>query len=210
MIKKTLTVILIFILFSSFFNIFFSIPCRAAGDTLHVGTGQTYSTIQEAINAANTSDTVYVHTGTYSENIVINKSITLKGESNQDTIIQGSGGKTIQITANNVEIKNLKIKNNGGETYNIYIESISDCLIKNNILRDAGWNIYLQSSSENNIEDNSIKDNDIGIYLSNADNNIIKSNNINSNSIYGIDIPSSYSSDNTIYLNDFSNNNQNA
>jgi len=35
----------------------------------------TGSTIQEAINAANPGDTVYVRNGTYYENIVVNKTV---------------------------------------------------------------------------------------------------------------------------------------
>lgn len=55
--------------------------------TLHVGPGQTYSSIQPAINAAVTGDHVVIHTKTspYMENLVIaDKSITLRSTDPED------------------------------------------------------------------------------------------------------------------------------
>jgi pectin methylesterase-like acyl-CoA thioesterase len=46
-----------------------------------------YPTIQEAINHANEGDTISVKAGTYYENIVVTKSISLNGESSSNTII---------------------------------------------------------------------------------------------------------------------------
>jgi len=42
--------------------------------TLHVGSGQTYSTIQSAVDAASSGDTIKVHPGTYHETVSISKS----------------------------------------------------------------------------------------------------------------------------------------
>ena len=39
--------------------------------------GADYLTIQEAVNAANPGDTIYVYNGTYNEDIYIDKTITL-------------------------------------------------------------------------------------------------------------------------------------
>mgnify|MGYP001039313996 CR=1 FL=1 len=48
-----------------------------------------FPTIQEAINAANDGDTIFVHGGIYYENIVVNKSVSLIGENRSTTIIDG-------------------------------------------------------------------------------------------------------------------------
>ena len=43
----------------------------ASADTLHVGPGQTYATIQSAIDASFFGDEILVHDGLYQENVVV-------------------------------------------------------------------------------------------------------------------------------------------
>jgi hypothetical protein len=97
---------------------------------LHVGPGQTYSTIQAAITAASDGDTIIVHAGTYDEQVVVDKSLTIQGEGDATivkpssankltTILSGQWrGATKQIagiivanvaTGGSVTIKNLKV-----------------------------------------------------------------------------------------------------
>lgn len=55
---------------------------------LTVGAGQTYTTIQAAINAAADGDEIQIKAGNYREQIVINKGITLVGQSRDSVIIE--------------------------------------------------------------------------------------------------------------------------
>ncbi|MHC1574330.1 MAG: S-layer protein domain-containing protein [Candidatus Methanogasteraceae archaeon] len=51
--------------------------------------------IQDAIDDAEPGDTIYVHAGTYVENLVVRKSLTLVGENRSTTVIDGDGSADI-------------------------------------------------------------------------------------------------------------------
>ena len=108
------------------------------GNTLFVGgSGDgNYTTIQSAIDAANSGDTVFVYTGVYYENIVIEKTIKLDGENRNKTIIDGMNDNiVIHIVSDNITVSGFSIKNSGGLKDNaaMYIHSdnttISTCII---------------------------------------------------------------------------------
>lgn len=207
--KKTLTLFFSCILLLSVFMIFSPIKnCRAA-ETLHVGSGQTYTSIQDAIDAANASggDTIYVHSGSYSEKITIDKTLTLTGENKGTTTITGSGGHTVTVTASNVVISGFTIQNTFGSSYaGVFLNSVSNCDIYSCSIKNCGNGIYLVSSDDNKVRNNDpIRDNNVGVYLSSSDNNEVYSNNINNNIVYGVDIRTG-STSNYIYQNTFSNN----
>ena len=157
-------------------------PVKADPDLIYVPTD--YPTIQEAISHANPGDTIFVHTGTYYENVVVNKSVSLVAEDIDSTIIDGgANGSVISVTTNNVNINGFTIQNSGS------------------IDLDSG--IYITSSG-NNISHNTIANNKNGIYLYYSNGNVISENNASSNSWYGIYLH--YSNDNTISENNASSN----
>jgi len=167
--------------------------------------GEDYTSIQSAINAAVSGDTIYVYSGTYEENIVINKTITLIGENNVNTIINGSDyGYVLNISANHVSISSFTIQNSRFYSCGIYINSNYNS-ITNTILSNNVDGLYLSYSSDNVISGNTIIDNlGDGINFQISSNNAIYGNKIENN--YGIGINFYYSSNNTISDNTISNN----
>lgn len=66
--------------------------------------------IENAINAANPGETIRLAPGTYQKNIQINKNLTLMGDNQNNTIIDGQGINCICILKATVKITNLTLK----------------------------------------------------------------------------------------------------
>ncbi|UCG70293.1 MAG: hypothetical protein JSV09_04550 [Thermoplasmata archaeon] len=93
----------------------FTLNC--GGTILYVnetGSDGAYFNIQWAIDDANDGDTIFVYSGTYHEQIVINKSINLIGEDRKNTIIDANGFlDVIKVTSNWVNITGFTLRESG-------------------------------------------------------------------------------------------------
>lgn len=141
----------------SVFNSPINMTGGVSGATLYVnttGSGGAYISIQDAVDAANPGDTVFVYSGTYVENVVVDKTINLTGEDRNTTIIDGGGsGNVIWCPADWVNISGFKITNGD---LGIYMSS--NQTIYNNHISSNGQDVSCGGSVENNI----IKNNHIG------------------------------------------------
>jgi|GEM_PF-838341 len=121
-------------------------PAPPIGTTLYVGGSGpgNYSNIQDAIDDASDGYAVYVYSGTYYENIVIDKSINLTGENVKTTIIYGNGiGDVIKVTDDKVNISGFTIRNPDPinsvlkycypEVYNYYYDTYASFLDNFNV-----------------------------------------------------------------------------
>jgi len=143
----------------------------------HDGTAD-FTTIQDAIDNASEDDAIYVYTGTYNENIVINKSIILVAEYYPNlTIINGDkSGDVVTITADGVKLYGFIIRNssNEGAGVNIYSDSVK---VIGNWFQDNNIGVYLNGSSNNLILGNAIeKSGEYGIFLDSSNNNYMLNN----------------------------------
>jgi parallel beta-helix repeat protein len=81
--------------------------------TYHVNPTGAPNAIQEAINEANSGDTIIVHEGTYYENLIVPKALSIQGVDKEATILQaqpvGYGDKAIEIKSSNVIISGFTI-----------------------------------------------------------------------------------------------------
>jgi parallel beta-helix repeat protein len=171
-----------------------------------------YTTIQNAIDTASNGDTVFVFNGIYYENLRVNKSISLLGETQTSTIIDGqeTNGHVVSIIAEAVTLCRFTIQNCGGvpNAAEIYVASDNNHISENtllcvpvhgeegiwlwqssgntitrNTIADHHYGIWLENSDQNNISDNYVTGIwDWGIILGNSDTNIIFENNLTENS----------------------------
>lgn len=207
------------------------IPARtakAAAGVIYVPEDK--ATIQEAINYAGSGDRIIVHNGTYIENVIVNKSVSLFSEDRDRTFIDGNSNNcAINITANDVAVEGFTIRNSGTNTPDsgIYAEGSSHILIRNNTFIDntnavslrfctnntvanntmfsnSGYGIYLPFSANNIISDNAISSNDLGAFLFSSSSNALEANAVFDNR-YGIFLFQSLDnavSGNSVYSND--------
>ena len=162
------------------------------GSILYVGGtgGGNYSSIQAAVDAANPGDTVFVYSGTYYENVIINETINLNGENRDTTIIDGSGiTNVIFVNVDFVNISGFTVKNSGSNWNDagIKIESSSNISIIGNNVSSHKWHgiILNRSSNDSQIINNIVSNNYHGIRIYGSKNSVIN-NTIISNSGFGV------------------------
>jgi len=155
--RKTFDVVLALVLVLGF-SLLGTGPATAG--TLEVGTGKPYATIQAAITAATTGDTVLVYPGTYPESIVLKSGVVVQSSGGAGvTWIQGDGSiyASWEYTvrgADNSTITGFNITGTGGSVGVLCHES-SPAVIAN-IIQDAGYGVFCLWSSAV-IEDNLIQ-----------------------------------------------------
>lgn len=187
-----------------------------------------FSRIQDAIDAAQNGDIIYVQSGIYYENLLVSKPVSLFGENKNTTIIDGSNaGTAVLVMANDTIVEGFTIMN--GEN-GVSVAESSNCIVEDNnvinnfnrgilisrsencIVRDnheygsrSGYGININASKNVLVENNGATYNFWdGIGLLNSDNCTVRGNTISHNQVFGIWIDFSYN--NTIYQNNLFNN----
>ena len=166
-----------------------------------------FKTIQEAIlnDIVSAGDTILVRKGTYIENLVINKSISLVGENPDETIINSytpTGIATISIEANDVSITNFTITSGNLVSSAVSVLSYGKAIISYNKIINNNDGITIALSSGNIIFANIFEGNKntgISFYLST--NNTASGNTFKNNAYAGVYLYSS--NGNIFYHNNF-------
>ncbi len=166
--------------------------------------GADYTGIQAAIDASLPGDTITVESGTYAENVRLDKKISLIGlDSGAGApVIDPPTGNAIEILADNCAVQGFVIKNR------VLLSGIrvvsSGNTIGGNILTANAQGILLIGAGRNTIAGNTITESSrFGITLENSRDNLVNDNTLSKNSV-GIAIDE-FSSANQIFRNNFDN-----
>ena len=156
-----------------------------AGATTHyVNPGDS---INSAVDSADPGDTIIVRDGTYNENVLVKKRLTIRSENGSDSTTVAA----FMVTEDYVNIRGFTVT--GGDwDWGIYLYGVDHCIISDNhISNNTG--ILLYGSDKNDLTGNTANsNNESGIYLSHSNNNTLTNNIANSNSVCGIWLYLSY------------------
>jgi nitrous oxidase accessory protein len=161
-----------------------------------------FHSIQDAVNNASSGDMIRVRSGTYKENVLIDKTVSLIGENPNNTIIDGNATLyTLLIAANSAVVKNFTIRNSGEYPYSgLFLNQVSGNIIANNKIEYNGAGIRILYSGGNVFYNNKISSSNYeGIYMYYTSSNVFFNNEILSNSYSGIRLL--YSDGNIFYGN---------
>jgi parallel beta-helix repeat protein len=159
-----------------------------------------WNSIQDALDHATSSDTIYVFEGTYLESITIETPCILLGENKEGTIIDGGGNDDVlSIISDDVTISGFTIQHCGKDPWNAGISiqpkrtvRPKPIIIEHNIIRDhKNCGIYINAPHKIlnpliNILQNDIVYNNFGIYSKSGASGIDVSLNSLSSNNYGI------------------------
>ncbi|WP_340818194.1 NosD domain-containing protein [Methanolobus sp. WCC4] len=154
----------------------------AATITVDDDPGKDYTTIQEAINAANDTDTILVYPGTYTENVIVNRSVSIQSQSGDpgDTIVDAADGfdNAFNVTVDDVLIEGFNITGvDVGPACGVYVSDVENVRIVNNHLMDNPSGVRFNATGNSNITNNYIYSSGFdGILLYYASDNMIVNN----------------------------------
>jgi parallel beta-helix repeat protein len=163
---------------------------------IDLNNGLGYNSIQEAISSFATyaGDTILVKPGTYQENIVITKPVSLITQNKDTTIIDGAkNGTALTIVSDNVTVTGFTVQNGGnfsaGTGEGILLDNAHNCSLIGNTVTNSYNGIFLNDSFNNVLRNNAMSNNkfNFGVSASNITNyinNVDTSNSVNGKPIY--------------------------
>ena len=167
-----------------------------------------FNQIKDGVSAVGNQGTVFVFSGIYHEQVMIEKPISLIGENQQSTIIDSSQeGYGVFINADHVHLSGFTIQHSGGEYQEAGLAVVSQysTICDNTIIHDL---IGIELNGQyNTFLGNTIDLNNVGlagIYLLFSSNNTISNNIVKRSTWLGILLDSS--TNNSFYENDISDN----
>jgi parallel beta-helix repeat protein len=147
------------------------------GAALNVGSGGQYTSITGAINAAQPGDTITISAGSYTENIIVTKSVTIKAASPGSVVVTVADPSkdVFLVQAKNVRLEGLTITGATGAS-GVHVDHSSACVVTGISAHANDRAIYLDGATNCEVSSSNLADNGYGVYCDNASNNTISSN----------------------------------
>jgi parallel beta-helix repeat protein len=145
----------------------------------NINTGKGYTSIQTAVSDSLTLNghIIEVLSGTYTENIIVNKKLIIRPTYNGDVTVQAADPSLSVFTVNSggsgsiiqgFTIIGANQTNELGEPLNpagIHLKSADNCTIINNTIKNNYYGVYLLDSSYNQVDSNVIMNNVNGVFV---------------------------------------------
>ena len=162
----------------------------------NLNSGKGYNKIQDAVNDSLTltGHTIEVGSGTRTENIIINKKLTIKPASSGTVTIQASNSSKPVFTINKSGSGSLIqgfVISGALNSYGLLLDGCSNCTINNNTITDNYFGILTNTTKTTNntiINNNITLNQELGIGTWNSDNCVIYGNTITYNGYGGMTI----------------------
>jgi len=148
----------------------------AIGQTLTVGPGQPFQSVQAAVDAAAEWDEIVVMQGVYTENIDIDKAVTLRADGDAGVVIRAAvpTDHAIDIQSDYVTVEGFTIFGAEQESAAIFINNHHFCMIMENQCGASSTDtnyigIMLLDADGNYLRDNVMVSNLFGVVLLNSE-----------------------------------------
>ena len=149
--------------------------------------------IQDAVDGAGEGDSIYVHAGTYIENVNVDKRLTLIGEGADVVTVRAAdaGDHVFEVTADWVNISGFTVTGATDDwTAGIHLYNADHCSVSENNVSNNRDGVHMGCYSNNNtLQNNTADSNDYGICIDDSSNNTLQSNTMSGNT-YNFDVSS--------------------
>lgn len=169
--------------------LFLSVATLASAKTIIVGSNQPVKSLRQAIQIANTNDSIILLPGIYKEgSLTLTKSLTITGQ--KGSVLDGENKyEILLISGKNIAIKGITFRNSGYSALNdfasIKLVDCSNITLENNHVFNAYFAIHISNTSFVTIKNNSItgspKSEQLtgnGIHLWKSNNALIENNHV--------------------------------
>jgi nitrous oxidase accessory protein len=171
-------------------------PVKATARTITVP--DNYPTIGAAVQNAAPGDIILVKSGTYDENVVVDKAISVESQIPGTAVVTGAGGMpsgtnaVFKVTADGVTISGFTIRTKTNYTStSLYATGVileaNNCTLTGNDISETYYGVFTSYTDGSSFTNNNVtfigKD---GIRICGGSENAISNNNVDNNSISGL------------------------